>query len=186
MSNETEINAIHARLDRPLVLIGMPAAGKSALGRRLGQALRLDFIDLDGLIEKEAGRSITTIFETEGEAAFRDLESFALAGVFERSARACVLSTGGGIILRPANRELIFGDGHAIWVRASIPVLLERAARNTDRPLLKNKDPEKILRELETARLPFYQKAAIAVDTDHRPPEQIVSEMMTKIYERVI
>lgn len=185
MSNETAINAIRARLDRPLVLVGMPASGKTALGLGLARVLGLDFTDLDMAIEQQAGRTITAIFEEEGEARFRDLESAMIARHLENSAGPCVISTGGGAVLRPANRDLLFGHGHAIWVKASIPVLLERASRNANRPLLKNQDPEKTLRELAAARTEFYCQAPITVETDRRPPTEIIDEIVTKIYERL-
>lgn len=185
MTNEMHIDAICDRLDRPLVLIGMPASGKTSLGRGLSHVLNLAFIDLDRDIEIRAGRRITSIFETDGEAAFRDLESAALADVLQKNPGPCVISTGGGAVLRPANRELIFGGSCSIWVKASIPSLLERTAKDTHRPLLKNKDPEKTLRDLESTRTALYQEAHIAVDTDHRNPEQIIPEIIAKIYERL-
>lgn len=185
MGTETEIDNICARLDRPLVLIGMPASGKTSLGRGVSHILNLPFIDLDRDIEATAGRRIATIFETDGEAAFRDLESAVLADVLEKNQGPCVISTGGGAVLRLINRELIFGRTCSIWVKASITSLLERTALDTHRPLLKNRDPEKVLRDLETARTALYQDADIMVDTDRRSPEQIIPEIITKIHERL-
>ncbi len=185
MSDETHIDAIGAGLDRPLVLIGMPASGKTSLGRGLSHRLNLPFIDLDRDIESAAGRRIADIFESDGESAFRDLESAVLADVLKNNQGPCVISTGGGAVLRPANRELIFGRTCSIWVKASILSLLDRTAKDTHRPLLKNKDPESVLRNLESARTALYQDADIIVDTDNRLPEDIIPEIMTKIYERL-
>ena len=185
MANDPRIQEILDRLDRPVVLVGMPASGKTSLGRGMAGALNLPFIDIDQAIVDASGQAIATLFAERGEEFFRDLESETLARVFRDHTGACVISTGGGAVLRPQNAALLFGKTHSVWVRASVQTLLNRTAHDTHRPLLKNTDPEKTLRHLESVRNPLYRQAAIMVETDGRPVEQIIPDIIESVRERL-
>jgi shikimate kinase len=177
MTDETLIQGLKTRLIRPVVLVGMPASGKTSLGRGLSHVLDIPFIDIDHVIERNTGQKIAHIF--------RDLETQTIRAVFADHPGACVISTGGGAVLRPENRPLLFDDTNSVWVRANIASLLERTAKDTHRPLLKNADPEKVLLNLQSIRYSLYQQASIIVDTDGRLPEQILPEILVKINERL-
>jgi shikimate kinase len=185
MTDVTHLQAIKAHLNRPVVLVGMPASGKTSLGRGLSHILDVPFIDIDHVIEHNIGQKIIHFFEAHGEPAFRDLETQTIRAVFADNPGACIISTGGGAVLRPDNRPLLFNNTHSFWVRANIASLLERTAKDTYRPLLKNADPEKVLLNLQSIRYPLYQQASMIVDTDGRLPEQILPEILEKINERL-
>lgn len=185
MTDATHIQGIRAHLNRPVVLVGMPASGKTSLGRGLSHILDIPFIDIDHAIEQTIGQKIVHFFEEHGEPAFRDLETQTIRAVFADNPGACVISTGGGAVLRPDNRPVLFNNTYSLWVRANIASLLERTAMDTQRPLLKNADPEKVLLNLQTIRYPLYQQASMIVDTDGRLPEQILPEIVEKINERL-
>lgn len=164
-------------IDRPIVLVGLMAVGKSRLGYELARALHLDFIDTDKSIEAEAGLSVAGIFKAYGEQEFRDREAVMIRRVLQKSG-ARVVSTGGGAILRPDSADLIFGETWSVWVRASIETILERAARRTDRPLLINADPETVLKKMVAMRYPVYERANIVVDTDHGDTQKAVNDIL--------
>ncbi len=170
-----------AALDRPVVLIGLMGAGKSTIGRRLGARLGIPFVDADVEIEKAAGSSIEDIFAAHGEQAFRDGERRVIARLLKDPIH--VLATGGGAFIEPATRELIQGSGVSVWLRAELEVLLRRVKRRNDRPLLKEGDPQEILRRLMDDRYPIYAQADITVDTADAPHETVVREILHKLEE---
>lgn len=184
-NDDATIQAIRDRLNKPIVLVGMPASGKTSTGRLLTRVLGFHFIDADCEIEEQTGQKIPVLFEAHGEAGFRDLESRIIRSVFARQSGPFVFSTGGGAVIREENAALIFGETCSIWLQASVGALLERTAAETHRPLLRNPDPAKTLRDLEAARYSLYRKAEIAIDTNGRLPEQIILEIITKIGERL-
>ncbi len=139
-------------------LIGLMGAGKTTIGRKLAKLLFLDFIDTDQLLEERTGVSISHIFEIEGESGFRDRESKLLAEI--SSGRPAVISTGGGIILRPENRRIIRKHGRVIYLRASLNVLWKRLKHCQSRPLLQTADPKARLTQLLTERDPLYADEA--------------------------
>jgi shikimate kinase len=119
-----------------LFLVGLPGAGKTTLGRQLARRLGKAFVDADIELEQRLGVSIPTIFEIEGEASFRDREQAVLADLVLR--RDIVLATGGGVVLRPANREQLKTNGTVVYIHAEPPMLWERTRRSRHRPLLNN------------------------------------------------
>ncbi len=168
-------------IDRPIVLVGMMAAGKTRLGRELAMVLDLEFIDTDKCIEDETGQTIARIFEISGESAFREMEATKIRDMLDGALKPLVLSTGGGAILRPESAELIFGNTYSIWMRASLATILRRTAKRTDRPLLKNPDPAKTLQEMADMRYPIYARADIAVDTDSGDVEGITADIIRQL-----
>lgn len=141
-----------------LYLIGLPGAGKSTLGRQLARRLGLTFVDADAELERRLGVTIPTIFEIEGEAVFRDREEAMLAEIVERT--GIVLGTGGGVVVRPANRERLKRSGTIVYLHADPVTLRERTRRSRDRPLLNASDPLARLQELYAQRDALYREIA--------------------------
>lgn len=142
-----------------LSLVGMPGSGKSTVGRQLARRLGLPFFDSDHLIEQRLGCSIREYFAREGEAAFRDVEEQVIAGLAGGGADA-VVATGGGAVLREANRRHLREAGRVIYLRSSAEELYRRLRHDTQRPLLQVADPLGRLRALYAERDPLYREAA--------------------------
>ena len=160
-----------------LILIGPMASGKSTVGKRLAKRLNLDFIDIDEEVEKSAGVSISWIFDVEGENKFRERESKELEKSLETD--NCVISTGGGVILREQNRNII-KKGTVIYLETSIQTQLERTLNDKKRPLLLgSKDKEQTLRELKEIRDPFFKECAnITIKGDKNSHNEVVEEII--------
>lgn len=165
--------------DRPLVLVGMMGAGKSTIGRRLATRLGLDFIDADAEIERAAGQSVSEIFDSRGETEFRQGEERVIARLLEGEPK--VIATGGGAFNSDRTRKRIKDKAVSIWLRAEIPVLVERVSRNNARPLLKNGDAEAILRKLADERYRYYEQADIVVDSSTGPHREVVDAIVKKL-----
>ncbi len=148
-----------------LFLIGLPGAGKTTLGRQLARRLTKDFVDADAELERRLGVSIPTIFEIEGEASFRDREEAVLDDLVRR--RDIVLATGGGVVLRPANRTRLKANGTVAYLRADPEVLWERVHKARHRPLLNTTDKRARLEQLFRDRDPLYREVAdVLVESD--------------------
>lgn len=164
-------------------LIGLPAVGKSTVGRRLARRLGLAFADCDSLLEQRFQQRIRDFFETEGEQRFRDAESAMLQ---ELAAGAeTVIATGGGAILRPANRELLHERTFCVYLRAHPETLFARLQRDTKRPLLQVADPAGRLRELSDERDPLYREAAtIEIETRGKSLDALVDAILHQLPAR--
>ncbi len=165
---------------RPLVLVGLMGVGKSTVGKRLAARLHLPFVDADHEIEQAAGLSITEIFARFGEAEFRDGERRVIARLID--GRAKVIATGGGAFMQDETRKLILQRATAIWLDADIDVLAERVGRRDGRPLLKDRDPRVVLRELAAVRNPVYALAPIHVRSEPLPHEATVERIMKVLF----
>jgi len=178
------LDSVQARIDRPIVLVGMMGVGKTSLGKRLAAALGVSFVDADDEIEKAAQMAIPEIFSTYGEAFFRDGERRVIArllGVPEAAPKGLslppaaprsgvkVISPGGGAFVDDATRALILERGIALWLDADLDTLVERTARKDNRPLLRGGNPREILGNLREARKPFYSQAPIKVMSGNIP-----------------
>jgi shikimate kinase len=150
-----------------VALVGLPGSGKSTVGRQLARRLGCNFLDTDQVIEKRIGVSIREFFEREGEAAFRDLEQ-AVVDELTRG-EACVVSTGGGAVLRPANREHLKQRCHAVYLHALPEDVFRRLRHDQSRPLLQVADPLVRLRDLYALRDPLYRESARLVVETGRP-----------------
>lgn len=149
-----------------LFLVGLPGAGKSTLGRQLARRLRKPFVDADNELEKRLGVSIPTIFEIEGEAGFRDREEGVLADLTVLS--NIVLSTGGGAVLRPGNRQRLRDNGTVIYLHAEPVTLWARIRHSRNRPLLQTSDPLARLADLYRQRDALYRETAAYVVESER------------------
>lgn len=162
----------------PIVLIGLPGAGKTKVGRALAKVLGLEHLDTDEMIEAQAGQSISGIFASEGEAHFRELEVEAVRKALRREA---VISLGGGAIETPAVRELLV-DQSVVFIDASEEELLRRIKRNNRRPLL-SEDPKRRLAELTDRRKGWYEElASVTVTSSSEPVSTVVSALVKALW----
>ena len=150
-----------------LVLVGLPGSGKSTVGRQLARRLGLPFVDSDHAIEQRLGCSIREYFEREGEDRFRDVESEVLDDLSQRAGG--VLSTGGGSVLRPVNRERLKARGQVFYLRSTPEEVFRRLRHDQNRPLLQVADPLRRLRELFDIRDPLYRETSHHVIETGRP-----------------
>jgi shikimate kinase len=150
-----------------LVLVGLPGSGKSTVGRQLSRRLQLPFFDSDQVIEQRLGCSIREYFEHEGEDRFRDLESTVLDDL--TMGEAGVISTGGGAVLRPVNRQRLRERGQVVYLRSTPEELIRRLRHDRKRPLLQVADPLQRLRDLYAQRDPLYRETAHFVIETGRP-----------------
>jgi shikimate kinase len=148
-------------------LIGLPGSGKSTVGRQLARRLHCPFVDSDQVLEERLGCGIRAYFEREGEERFRDMEQAVLDELTQRP--DCVLSTGGGAVLRPTNRENLKSRTQVVYLKSSPDELFRRLRHDTNRPLLQVADPLGRLRELYAVRDPLYREVAHFVIETGRP-----------------
>ena len=148
-------------------LIGLPGSGKSTVGRQLARRLQLPFVDSDQAIEARLGCPIREFFEREGEARFREIEAEVIDALTQQGAG--VLSTGGGAVLRPENRQHLRARGRVIYLKSHPEELIRRLRHDTNRPLLQVADPMAKLRELFATRDPLYRQTAHFVVETGRP-----------------
>ena len=177
------ILSIKQKLDLPVVFIGLMGAGKSRIGRLLANELDLPFIDSDLEIERAAGCTVPEIFERDGEASFRKAEQRIISSLL--NGRVIVLATGGGAVTNPETAELIWNNSISIWLRAEVDVLLKRISGCDKRPLLKQNDPEAVLRNLAERRNQIYEKASIIVESKEVAQNITLEEVIRKLYEHL-
>ena len=164
-----------------IYLIGFMGVGKSAVGRTLARTLKMDFIDSDWAIEKDAGKPIARIFADEGEPAFRGMERrFIEQG---HPAEGVVVSCGGGLPVQPGMRELLLKKGIVICLFARPETVVRRTVGNPKRPLLNVEDPEQRVRELMLERDPVYMSTGIGISTEGRTIPEVVKNIV-RIYRR--
>jgi shikimate kinase len=156
---------------RNLILIGFMGTGKTTVGMRVAKSLGWRFVDTDRLIVRKAGKPIPRIFEESGEESFRDFETEVLRKCAEGAGQ--VISTGGGIVTRERNREILKEAGYVIWLKASPETIYERVKNNRNRPLLKTGDPQQTIREMLEARHDLYDAACdLRIRTDDLTMEE--------------
>ena len=155
-------------------------SGKSTVGKIISDELFLSFFDTDAEIEDRTGASIDWIFDLEGENGFRKRESVILKEMVEKN--SIVLSTGGGIILSEKNRDLLSSRGTVFYLETPINVQVERTSKDKDRPLLKNGDPETILKELHDSRQKLYEDVSDhVVMTGDKSSQDVAAEIIELI-----
>jgi len=146
-----------------IYLCGFMATGKSSVGKRLASMLDYDFLDMDTVIEKEAGMSIPQIFSSRGEPVFRRLESDLVHRLAAQSGK--VVATGGGTIANPKNLEILKNSGTVITLTADPDTILLRVGSGEDRPMLKGENKAKRIASLMKERSHAYAQADLTVDT---------------------
>lgn len=177
--NQPNTTAVPSVIPHPIVLVGLMGAGKSTIGRRLSSSLGVPFVDSDAEIIEAAGCSISDIFEGYGETIFRDLEQRVILRLMTGS--PCIVATGGGAFIQPAIRDAIAEKAISVWLKADLPVLLERVSRRDNRPLLKTGDKSEILQKLIDERYPIYAQADITIDSNFGPHESVVDDIITAL-----
>jgi len=150
-----------------IALIGLPGSGKSTVGRQLARRLQLPFSDSDHVIEQQIGCSIREYFEREGEECFRDVEESVIDRLTQNP--QCVLSTGGGVVLRAANRQHLRERSQVVYLNSAPEDIFRRLRHDVNRPLLQVADPLGRLRELHTVRDPLYRETAHFIIETGRP-----------------
>ena len=178
MTQKQEITPL-ASLRRPLVLVGLMGAGKSKIGRQISTDFEIPFIDTDDEIEKVAGMSIAAIFDLYGEDKFREIEAREIKHLLE--GKPAVISTGGGAYMQQETRQIINQLGLSVWLKAAPETLAGRISNTDSRPLLKGKDPVKVLQELAKQRYPIYQNAELVIDTDGLSLTKAIEKVKTTI-----
>ncbi len=166
--------------DRLIILVGLPGSGKTTVGRQLARRLKCPFLDTDHEIEKTAGSSIRHLFEQHGEPYFRDLEESVIDQLTLQGAG--VLSTGGGAVLRPTNRERMRDRGTVFYLRSSPEDIFRRIRHDNSRPLLQVDDPLQKLKDLFELRDPLYRQAAhFVVDTGRPSVATLVNTLQMQL-----
>ncbi|MFM2302179.1 MAG: hypothetical protein RLZZ84_1915, partial [Pseudomonadota bacterium] len=176
-----EIEALAARIDRPVVLVGMMGVGKSSVGRKLATLLHMPFIDADDEIEKAAQMSIPEMFAQYGEPYFRDGERRVIARIIDGPGSRAVIATGGGAFVNAETRALILEKAIPVWLDSEVDVLLERVGRKDNRPLLKQGNPRDVLTRLRSEREPFYSQAPIQIKSTSGPHSRTVTKVLKGI-----
>ena len=161
---------------RSLYLVGMMGSGKTSTGRPLAEQLGYGFVDADAVIEQAAGCTIPEIFEQDGEAGFRKLESQVLSAISQR--HSLVVATGGGVVTQPENWGLLH-SGIVIWLDVIPEQLIRRLrADSTIRPLLQSKDPAAALDALLAERRPLYAEADLTVVINEETPAEVADGIL--------
>lgn len=166
-----------------IALVGFMGVGKSTVGHLLAELMQFDLIDTDKVIEQRTGRRISEIFATDGEPAFRALE----AGLVKEmeTLRRTVVSTGGGLVVAPANMESLKAHALVACLWASPEVIFERVRHQSHRPLLQAPDPLARIREMLEARAPAYKQADVMVGVDFRAPLETARHIATSFRRAV-
>ena len=158
----------------------MPGGGKSTVGRHLARRLGVTFVDTDAVIERRIGCPIRTYFEQEGEERFRDLESAVLAELLQTTGG--VIATGGGIVLRDENRDLLRQHTTCFYLRSTPEELFRRLRHDSKRPLLQVADPLARLRELYAKRDPLYRHVSqFSIDTGRPSMPTLVNMILMQL-----
>ncbi|MGQ3676434.1 3-dehydroquinate synthase [Xanthobacter sp. TB0139] len=182
-SAQLHMALLHALGSRAVVLVGMPGAGKSSVGRRLAKRLGLPFLDADEEIERAAGMNISEIFAQHGEAEFREGEKRVMARLLQSG--PLVLATGGGAFMNEETRAAVAANGVSVWLRADLHTLLRRVKKRNDRPLLAQGDPAAKLKSLLDQRGPSYALADVAVDSRDILHDAMVDEVIQALHRHL-
>lgn len=165
-----------------IVLIGFMGTGKTSVGKIIAKKLGFKFVDVDELIERTTGMEISEIFSKFGEPRFRDIETEMIKLITQKTGQ--VIATGGGVVLRDENMELLKENGVIFCLEAPENVIFERVKHTKNRPLLQVENPEEKIKELLQMRMPLYKKADFCICTEGLTPEE-VAEKIIKEYERL-
>ncbi len=163
-----------------IILIGFMGCGKSSVGYRLSYVLRKTLIDTDKLIEKQQEMTISRIFETKGEPAFRQMETDCIRYLIETADKQ-IISTGGGLPMKEENHALLKQLGTVYYLKVTKEAVYERLKGDTTRPLLQGDDPQTKIEELLTKRAPVYEACAdYVIEVSDKSFEEIIGEICEK------
>jgi shikimate kinase len=163
-----------------VVLVGFMGTGKSTIGRLAAKALHFDFVDTDQLIVDRTHLPITDLFAQHGEDYFRDQETAVIRSLI--AVNRCIISTGGGAVIRPENRDMLRRSGFVVRLTASEDILMERVSRNSKRPLLQSENPRETLHKLLAAREEAYEHSANwTLDTSHMSVSEAVDALTRSV-----
>lgn len=163
-----------------IFLVGPMGAGKTTVGKHLATLLTRQFIDVDAEIESRAGADIPWIFDMEGEEGFRDRESKVLSEIVDKT-QPLVIATGGGVVLREENRRIL-RKGTVVYLSATVDQLVERTARDKNRPLLQVEDREAVIRQLIEKRDPLYREVAdLVCPSSSRQPQKLAKKLAEEL-----
>ena len=166
LANQDEMaDHLITKMTQNIVLVGHMGSGKTNVGRLLAQKLDLNFVDSDKVIEDVAGISIVDIFELYGEDEFRKLELREISTLLDQRPFQ-IISVGGGAFVQPDCHNIIKAKGLSVWLQAAPETLVSRMSNFSSRPLLKDKDPLTVLKQLSKKRDPYFEKADLIVNTD--------------------
>ena len=164
-----------------IILIGFMGCGKTSVGKRLAESGNMEFLDTDEWIEEKEKKTISDIFATQGEAAFRNMETDCLKQLLEYKEKNFVLSVGGGLPIREENRKLLSMIGHVVYLKASPDVIYKRLRNDKTRPLLQGMNPRGRIFDLMSARKNYYEGAAeYIIEVDDKDFTEIVEEIKEK------
>lgn len=176
------------KLKSNIFLIGISGSGKSTVGKLLAKKLNCRFVDIDKLIQSKSRKTITEIFETDGENVFRKLESAAIKNLFAEKTKAKIIALGGGAFENRATRQLISENGISVWLRCSISELYERLRKHSDRPKLTDKKktlsagrPKEKIQKLLLKRKDNYARADLRVTTSGKTANRVALEIISKL-----
>ncbi len=164
-----------------IILIGFMGCGKSTIGVKLSYRLRRPVLDTDKLIEKEEGRTISEIFETDGEEYFRNMETECIKKLI-LTVHNQIISVGGGLPMREVNHVLLKELGMVVYLRARAETIYERVKHDKSRPLLQCDDPKEKIRTLMEQRAAAYECASdVIVDVDNKDFDTILDEIVNTV-----
>ncbi len=167
---------IEGRRFKNIALVGFMGTGKSTVGQIVAGMLGFRFVDTDEMIENMAGRRISEIFTTDGEAAFREFERRAVERLKEMS--NTVISTGGGVMTNPENLASLKEHSLVVCLWCSPETILRRVGHQTHRPLLRVENPEEKIRTLLAERAPAYRKADVLLSSEFRKPKEVATHVV--------
>ncbi|MBQ8662856.1 MAG: shikimate kinase [Eubacterium sp.] len=167
-------------MKKHIYLIGFMGTGKSTISRALHKSLSWDEVDMDAVIEQDAGMKITDIFAQFGESHFRDLETACLAALAKKD--ASIVSCGGGVVLRKENVDLMKTSGTIVLLTATPETVFERVKHSANRPILNgNMNVEFISQLMEKRRSAYETACQVKIATDGKNPDAIAAEIMTAV-----
>lgn len=161
---------------KTIVLIGMMGSGKTTIGKLLGEKLTLRSIDIDVIIEQNEKRTVSEIFQNEGEKYFRNIERETIKKNFTN--KDLIISLGGGAFEDQLTQELLLKNSTVIYLKTSPNVILERIKNNTNRPLLKNQMTVEKIQSIILQRQKNYELANITILTDNKNTDKIIEEIL--------
>ncbi|MDX8359615.1 shikimate kinase [Cytobacillus sp. IB215316] len=165
---------------KAVILTGFMGAGKTTVGKRLGEEWKLPVIDTDDYIEKKMGKKISEIFEEDGEDTFRQYERELLPTL---PIENVVITTGGGIVIQEENRKWMNENGFVVYLHCDLDQIISRIEGDSSRPLMKNNKEQ--IEQILTTRLPFYKDCNVTIDTTNKSIAQIIDEINLEVKKSI-